>query len=138
MAPWGHHPQPCGTSRKPTPTNSEPGHTHVENNLKLMCYLLWHMHHTSHTITAAGITVMSIWTLCDHHCWEQDHEDLDPSELNAKDWPRTIEAIDKWLKGSLGVLKIPLAYVIRDEKAVPDQATDPSTNYETVQDELVA
>ena len=35
----------------------------VENNLKLMCYLLQHIEHTSCTTTAAGITIAIILTL---------------------------------------------------------------------------
>ena len=72
----------------------------------------------------------------DHRCWEQDHEDLEPPELNSKDWPRTIESIDEWLKGCLGVSKIPLAYLICEEEEVPDQAHDPPSNYTTIQEEL--
>ena len=49
-----------------------------------------------------------------------------------------IEAIDEWLKGCLGVSRIPLADMIQDEMAVPAQTTDPSTNYEMIQDKLVA
>ena len=32
------------------------------------------------------ITVALVHALCDHQCWEQDHEDLEPLELNSKAW----------------------------------------------------
>ena len=75
--------------------------------------------------------------MCDYRCWEQDHEDLETPELNSKDWPRTIKLIDEWLKGCLGVPKIPIAYMIWEEEEVPDQANDPPGNYTTIQEELI-
>ena len=73
----------------------------------------------------------------DHQHWEQDHEDLEPPELNSKDWPRTIKLIDEWLKGCLSVFKIPLAYVIHEEEKVPDQANDPLSYYTTIKEEPI-
>jgi hypothetical protein len=49
-----------------------------------------------------------------------------------------MEAIEEWLRGHLGVNKVPLAYVVRKEKEVPASADDPSGNYETVIDEMIA
>ena len=45
--------------------------------------------------------------------------------------------IDEWLKGCLGVSKIPLAHVIHEEEEVPDQANDLPSNYTTIQEELI-
>ena len=45
--------------------------------------------------------------------------------------------IDKWLKGCLGVSKIPLAYMVCEEEEVPDQANDLPGNYTTIQEELI-
>ena len=120
QCPWVTIPNPVVGPLLPSiPNPGIPVTLWAENNLKLMCYLLSHMECTSHTITAAGITITSIHTLCDHCHWDQDHDDLNSPELNAKDWPRTIETIDEWLKGCLRVSKIPLAYMIRDEMAFP-------------------
>ena len=83
------------------------------------------------------ITVARVCTLHDHRCWEQDHEDQEPPEFNSKDWPRTIELIDEWLKGCLSVSKITLAYMICEEEEVPDQSNDPPGNYTTIQEELI-
>jgi len=69
---------------------------------------------------------------------EEVHEDIEKHELNAKDWPKTIEAIEEWLQGCLGVTKIPLAYVIRENEAVPAHAADPVADYGSLQDEVIA
>ena len=110
---------------------------HAENNLQLMCNLLQHMKQTSRTITSQTITVARVCTLHDHRCWEQDHEDLEPPEINSKDCPRTIKSINERLKRCLSVSKTPLAYVICEEEEVPDQANDLPGNYTMIQEELI-
>eukprot|EP00978_Attheya_sp_CCMP212_P044355 scaffold307752_cov47-Attheya_sp.AAC.2 len=50
-----------------------------------------------------------------------------------------MEAIEEWLRGHLGVNKVPLAYVVRKEMEVPASADGPSAEYEeTVIDEMIA
>ena len=39
--------------------------------------------------------------------------------IDAKNWPKTIEDIEEFLRGRLGEQKIPLAYVIRPNIEVP-------------------
>ena len=95
------------------------------------------MEQTLRTIMSQTITVAQVHTLHDHQCWEQDHEDLEPLELNSKDWPRTIELINEWLKGCLSVSTIPLAYMIHEEEEVPDQANDLPGNNTMIQEELI-
>jgi hypothetical protein len=68
--------------------------------------------------------------------WEEEHKDVDPPEINTKDWPHTMDAIDKLLRGCLGVTDIPLAYVVRPTIEIP--ADDPVGGYATKQDELIA
>jgi len=49
-----------------------------------------------------------------------------------------IDTIEEWLHGCLGVLKIPLAYVIRPEEAVLPEVLDPSSRYTSTVLELVS
>lgn len=107
------------------------------NNLKLMCYFLRYKERTSRDVTAADITTDSIRRLREYKTWEEQHEDPDAPELSFRDWPRTIEAIKEYLRDCLGSTKIPLAYVIRDDLAVPAGAGPPG-GYGTNQDELIA
>ena len=43
----------------------------------------------------------------------------------------------EYLRACPGTTKIPLAYVVRDSKAVVDDNEDPPENYKTVQDEMI-
>jgi hypothetical protein len=119
--PGGTIPNPqAGAARQP-PTISDPGHAisfRSENNLKLMVYFLKYHERTSKVVTDDQITIDSVRELCSLKEQEADHKDLNPPELDSKNWPRTIEAMEEWLGGCLGVTKIPLAYVIREEEAV--------------------
>ena len=76
---------------------------HAENNLKLACYFLRYKEHTSRVVTADMITLASVWELRPYREWEENHKDVEAPEINAKDWPRTIEAIEEYLCGCLGV-----------------------------------
>ena len=54
--------------------------------------------------------------------------DVEAPELNNKDWTRTFEAINEWLRGCLGEFsKIPLAYVVQDNEAVTADPVAPAT-----------
>ena len=109
----------------------------AQNNLKLMCYYLRHQERTSRVADAASITLASIRELRDLRDWENQHEDVEAPTINEKDWPTTIEPIEEYLRGCLGITKIPLAYVVRQRQAVPE-GQDPANAYNSVADELIA
>lgn len=108
----------------------------AEDNLRLMCYYLRYKERTSRVVAAADVTIDSVRELRHHREWEDAHKDVDPPTIDPKDWPRTIEGLEEYLRGCLGVTKIPLAYVVRDEEQVP--AADPVGGYGTKLDELIA
>lgn len=108
----------------------------AENNLKLACYFLRYKVRTSRGVVATEITLANVRALRNHKEWEAAHEDVDAPEINAKDWPRTMDAIEEYLRGCLGVTKIPLAYVVREAIAVPGE--DPAEGYLSRIDELIA
>ena len=101
-----------------------------------MCYFLRFKERTSRTVAAADVTLQNVRGYQNHKKWEEDHDDVEAPEINAKDWPRTMDALEEYLRGCLGVTKIPLAYVVREEEAVP--AADPAGGYTSLQDELIA
>ena len=109
----------------------------AENNLELMCFYLRYRDRTSRPLDPALITLDNVRGVKYLKEWEEEHKDVEKPELNSKDWPKTIEAIEEWLCGCLGVTNIPLAYVIREEEEVPQHANDPTTNYGSLQDELI-
>ena len=61
---------------------------------------------------------------------------MDAPELSLQYWSRNIEIIEEWLRGYLGVSKIPLAYVVRSEELMP--AVTPAGGYQSLQDELIS
>jgi hypothetical protein len=100
-----------------------------------MCYFLKMKYRTSREVTAVDIDLDPIHQLRDYKDWEESHEDPDPPTLTFRDWPRTIETLKEYLRECLGTTKIPLAYVIRDDIAVPNNV---AIVYSTRQDELIA
>ena len=108
----------------------------AETNLKLMVYYLRHRLRTSRALAAADVTIDNISALKPRKDFEKDHEDADPPKINPRNWPKTIEGLEEWLRNCLGVSKVPLAYVIREDIAVP--AADPADGYPDVHTELIA
>ena len=88
------------------------------------------------------IMLASVRELRPYREWEENHNDVEAPEINAKDWHQTIEAIEEYLHGCLGVQKTPLAYVIRDDIVICNDiaipAVDPAGGYPSWQDELIA
>ena len=57
---------------------------------------------------------------------------------NEKYMVKTLNTIVYDLCGYIGEYKIPLAYVVCDEPAVAPEADNPSTNYKTTEEEIIA
>ena len=89
---------------------------------------------------ADQITLTNVRALRDLHDAEKDHVDLEPTPklMDSKNWPKMMEGIVEYLRGCLGVTKIPLSYVARDHVEATPEANDPETNYDTPQDEMIA
>jgi hypothetical protein len=112
----------------------------AESNLKLASYYLRHQERIGRMVDYADVDLANVRNLRDLKQYEKDHVDptTEPT-IDTKDWLATMEAIEEWLRvGHLGVNKVPLAYVVRKEKDGPASAGDPSANYKTVIDEMIA
>eukprot|EP00978_Attheya_sp_CCMP212_P030280 scaffold110730_cov59-Attheya_sp.AAC.3 len=111
----------------------------AESNLKLASYYLRHQERIGRTVTYTGVDLATVRVLHDLKQYEKDHVDpVTEPTVGTKDWSATIEAIEEWLRGHLSVNKVPLAYVVRKEMGVPASADDPSADYKTVIDEMIA
>jgi uncharacterized membrane protein YgcG len=115
-----------------------PMSTRAEKNMKLLAYYLRYQERVSRTVLAGNITLDMVRGMESYEKWEEGHVNLEAPKIDSKDWSKTMEGIQGWLRGCLGQTKIPLAYVIRAEIAVPAEATDPATNYNSKTDELIA
>ena len=91
----------------------------------------------SHVTIAADVSLAAVQSIRAHKGWEESHEDVEPPEINDKDWARTFKSIDEWLRGCLGeTSKIPLAYIICDTLAIMDNPGTPAT-WPSKVDELI-
>jgi hypothetical protein len=116
-----------------------PVNQHAENHLKLLAFYLCHQARVSRAVQVPDITLDAIRSVRELREFELTHK-TPTGELpirNAKDWSKTMESIEEYLRSYLGKRKIPLAYVIRKDVGIPVGA-DPSTNYPTKHNEMIA
>ncbi|KAI2493979.1 hypothetical protein MHU86_20553 [Fragilaria crotonensis] len=108
----------------------------AEGHLKLLAFYLRHQARISKTVNAPDVTLDAIRELRELREFEASYKKPeDFPTINAKDWPKTMEAIDEYLRSVLGERKIPLAYVTRKDIEVPDDA---DLTYPTIQDQMIA
>jgi hypothetical protein len=111
----------------------------AELNLKLACYWAKHQVRVSRPAAAADITLDNIRALRQMRQSELAHKEPEEAPtLDEVDWPKNMEALEEYLGGFLGETGIPLAYVVRKDEAVPAAANDPSNNYDSRFEEMVA
>ena len=64
------------------------------------------------------------------------------TNINTKDWPKTLEMVEECIRRFLGVYGQPLSYELRDDFEPPAAASDPmhranGTNYFTHDDDMI-
>jgi len=69
---------------------------------------------------------------------EREVTKREPPKLSKGDWGSMLEAIEEHLHSACRTTMIPLAYVVRISQAEPPESNDPSTNYDTIEDEMIA
>ena len=111
----------------------------AENNLKLMCYYFHYKQRTSHALAVNQVNIANIHKNIALATNEKDHKDPEAPDIKITgNWTRIIEIIEDHLINSLGTMKIPRAYIIRDKVDVTPEANDSGTNYPTYTDEMMA
>ena len=135
--------RPGGTIPGPNPDDAPvnnpgtPVNLRAENHLKLLAFFLRHQDRVGRTTNVASITLETIRALRELRDFELTYKAPDdPPSINAKDWPKTMESIQEYLRSYLGERKISLAYVVRPDENVP--ADNPVGGYSTVQDAMIA
>ena len=122
--------RPGGTIQVAGANQPDPGvqvSLRAETNLKLACYFLRHRIRTSRVSHAQDITIANTRSVREMKLTEENHENpSDPPTISHKDWPKTMEAIEEYLRNYLGETGIPLAYVVRKMKRYAPEADDPS------------
>ena len=106
--------------------------------MKLAAYYVRHQKCINRPVVVPAMTAALLRRFKDLKEAEDEHKDpTDKPTLNDKNWSKTLEEIEEYLRNHLGHTKIPLAYVVRKEQDVPLHATDPQENYPVVQDEMI-
>jgi hypothetical protein len=143
-SPGGEVPIPNAPAGQAT-TKKDPGvkitHTNVRRFWQF-CYAAHMRVNTTRTTTIAELTEDERVRWAEYLKNSKDYKEPkvhpDQKDLSAN-WPKGFESLRdhfKKLRGDFN--KIPLAYITRKEEDVPDETTDPSSNYKSIEDELVA
>lgn len=141
--PGGTVPNPADAAN-PLPNNGHQVSLRAENNLKLACYYVRHRNRINRPTDAAGITLNNVRGLRHLRDTEINHEDPEEApKIDASNWPKTLKALEEYIRGFLGTTDVPLLHVTREEQDVPDAAANlaagqPNSPYESVQAEMIA
>eukprot|EP00804_Cyclotella_cryptica_P003089 CCRYP_006074-RA/>CCRYP_006074-RA protein AED:0.29 eAED:0.04 QI:0/0/0/0.75/0.33/0.5/4/0/1079 len=136
----------CRVLRRPGGTNAagaaDPGtkvSARAEDNLKLAIYYVKHQDRVSRAVNVGEITLTNVCKLIKQRDTERNHTDPDtPPMIDSKDWPKTMEAVEEYLRQFRGVNDVPLSYVVRIALAPKPVLTNPATNYLTLDEEMIA
>jgi hypothetical protein len=106
--------------------NGIPVSIRAVENLKLYVYYLKHMGRVQHEPVPSAINLVLVRS----YRYQQRHEFgfkkiAEESEINEKDWPRTLEKIREYLASQYGVTGATLDYVVIAEIAVKPEEEDP-------------
>ena len=96
----------CRVLRRPGGTNAagaaDPGtkvSARAEDNLKLAIYYVKHQDRVSRAVNVGEITLTNVRKLIKQRDTERNHTDPDtPPVIDCKDWPKTMEAVEEYLR----------------------------------------
>uniref|UniRef100_A0A7S2SL59 Uncharacterized protein n=1 Tax=Eucampia antarctica TaxID=49252 RepID=A0A7S2SL59_9STRA len=111
----------CRVIRRPGGTGdaetSDPGtkvSPRAEENLKLTIYYIKHQVRVFRDVVLGNITLSSIRKLINQRDTEKSHVDPETlPKIDACDWPKTIEAVEEYLRQFRGLNGVPLSYIVR-------------------------
>ena len=58
--------------------------------------------------------------------------------IDAKNWERTMEILEEYLRGHIGVKGVQLSYVVKSKEAVAPELDEPDTSFSSAEYEMVA
>jgi hypothetical protein len=112
----------------------------AETSLQLAAYTVRHHMRISRNVNFTGMnprtSVRRLRGLKIKEGW-RDQDPLTLPKIDLQNWPKRIDAIQDHFSTCLGETKATLAYVIRDEAPVPEEADDPPENYATPEEEMI-
>jgi hypothetical protein len=100
--PGGQLPGP-NPGNPPVNNPGTPVNLRAENHLKLLAFFLRHQERVSRRVAAADITLETIRSFRELRDFELSYKPPDdPPAINAKDWPKMMESLHKYLRSYLG------------------------------------
>ena len=101
-----------------------------KNNLKLSRFFLKHKIRTGRVAVVTDITLDNVRLFHDLKEIEKELTDtLVSPVIDAKNWPKTLESLEEYLRGNIGVKGVPFSYVAISEEAVDPSLDEPETSF---------
>ena len=111
----------------------------AKNNLKLSRFFLKHKVKIGRVAVATNMTLDNIRLLRELKESEKEHKDPVVSPvIDANNWTKTIESLEEYLSGNIGVKGVPVSYVMRSEGAAAPSMDEPEMSFSSSEDEMVA
>jgi hypothetical protein len=127
------------TSRVTSGNKGIPVFIRTVANLKLCVYYFKHMERVQRQHVPNAINLVLVRSYRDQQHHEAEFKKTaEETEINGKDWPRTLEKIKEYIASQYGVTGATLDYVVRPEITLKSEAEDPPENYESVDQEMMA
>ena len=111
----------------------------AENNLKLASFFLKHKINTGRVAIATNITLDNVRLFCEINKSKNEHKyPVVSPVIDANNLPKTMESLEEYLRGNIGVKGVLIYYVVRSEEAVAPILDEPETTLLSAEDEMVA
>ena len=111
----------------------------AENNLKLASFFRKHKIRTGRVVVSTNIKLDNVRLLRELKESKKEHTDpLVSPVIDTNNWPKTMESLEDYLRGDIGVKGVPLYYVVISKEAVAPSLDEPETSFLSSEDEMVA
>ena len=101
-----------------------------KNNLKVVSFFLKHKIRTGRVAVATNISLDNVRLLRDLKESKKEHKDpLVSPEIDENNWPKTMESLEEYLRGHIGVKVVPFYYLVISEEAVAPSLDEPETSF---------
>ena len=111
----------------------------AKNNLNLARFSLKNKTRTGSLAVLTDITLYSVRLF--HELKESEKEHIDTlvsPVIDAKNWPKSMDSLEKYFRGNIGVKGVPLSYVVISKVVVAPSWYEPVTSFSSAEDEMVA
>jgi hypothetical protein len=112
--------------------------TMAQSNLKLATFWIMHrLERVQRLMAPSDVTHAAIDTFTRQQKTEDTYEaPTEPPKINERNWAKTMEAMDEWLRLIPGERRLPFAYVFGKDISLPEDE-DLSESYPSITDEMV-